>query len=93
MPRALGGATGTRRTQGSRGNLGGGVVRPGRHAALACGTRLPAALRGAASGLAQAQRLLGHSDPKLTMAVYTHLETKDLRGAVEGLPVLRAIDG
>ena len=39
-------------------------------------------------GMAQAQKLLGHSDPKLTMAIYTHLGTEDLRGAVESLPPL-----
>ena len=33
--------------------------------------------------LAQAQRLLGHSDPKLTAQVYTHLDVEDLRGAIE----------
>ena len=44
-------------------------------------------------GLAQAQRLLGHSDPKLTMAIYTHLETEDLRGAVESLPPIRVAQG
>ena len=37
-------------------------------------------------GLAQAQKLLGHSDPKLTAAIYTHLDTEDLRAAVECLP-------
>lgn len=35
--------------------------------------------------LQQVQRLLGHSDPKLTAAVYTHLEIDDLREAVERL--------
>ncbi len=30
------------------------------------------------------QRILGHSDPKLTARVYTHLEVEDLRAAVEG---------
>ena len=30
------------------------------------------------------QRMLGHSDPKLTARVYTHLEVEDLRAAVEG---------
>jgi site-specific recombinase XerD len=44
-------------------------------------------------GLAQAQRLLGHSDPKLTASIYTHLEPEDLREAVEGLPGLRRVDG
>jgi site-specific recombinase XerD len=44
-------------------------------------------------GLAQAQRLLGHSDPKLTMAIYTHLGIEDLRGAVESLPPLRVARG
>jgi integrase len=31
------------------------------------------------------QRLMGHSDPKLTARVYTHLELEDLRGAVEAM--------
>ncbi len=52
-----------------------------RHSAA---TRL---LRGGA-GLAKAQRLLGHSDPKLTAAVYGHLDAEDLREAVESLPPL-----
>jgi integrase len=39
------------------------------------------ARRGVAVG--QAQVLLGHRDPRLTMAVYTHLDTDDLRGAIE----------
>jgi len=30
-----------------------------------------------------AQRLLGHSDPRLTEAIYTHLSPEDLRAAVE----------
>ena len=38
-------------------------------------------------GLAQAQRLLGHSDPKLTTAIYTHLDAEDLRGAIATLGV------
>jgi integrase len=33
-------------------------------------------------GLVQVQRLLGHSDPKLTAQVYTHLDVEDLRRAV-----------
>jgi integrase len=33
--------------------------------------------------LVQAQQLLGHSDPKLTARVYSHLSLEDLRGAVE----------
>ena len=33
--------------------------------------------------LVHAQRILGHSDPRLTARVYTHLELEDLRGAVE----------
>jgi hypothetical protein len=37
----------------------------------------------ASVGLVQAQRLLGHSPPELTAAVYTHLGIEDLRGAVE----------
>ena len=35
--------------------------------------------------LVQAQKLLGHSDPKLTAEVYTHLAPDDLRGAVEAV--------
>jgi integrase len=34
-------------------------------------------------GLAHAQRLLGHSDPKLTARVYTHANVEDLRAALE----------
>src|SRR5688572_13509585 len=37
-------------------------------------------------GLVLAQRLLGHSDPKLTARVYSHVEVEDLRGAVVALP-------
>jgi integrase len=44
-------------------------------------TRL--ARRGVA--LVHAQRLLGHSDPKLTARVYTHLDAEDLRGAIASL--------
>lgn len=36
-------------------------------------------------GLVQVQRLLGHSDPKLTAQVYTHLDVEDLRRAVDGV--------
>ncbi len=35
--------------------------------------------------LVQAQRLLGHSDPKLTAQAYTDLSVEDLRGAVEAI--------
>ena len=43
--------------------------------------------------LQKAQRLLGHSDPKLTAAIYTHLETEDLRDAVDAMAeVLPAFD-
>jgi len=37
------------------------------------------------AGLVQAQRLLGHSDPKLTAQIYTHLDVEDLRSAIDGL--------
>jgi integrase len=40
----------------------------------------------AGAGLVQAQRVLGHSDPKTTARIYTHLDVEDLRGAVVGLP-------
>ncbi len=40
------------------------------------------ALGRAGVGLAQAQALLGHADPRLTAAVYMHLGVEDLRGAV-----------
>jgi len=33
--------------------------------------------------LTQTQRLMGHSDPRLTAKAYTHLDVEDLRGAVE----------
>ena len=33
-------------------------------------------------GLVQVQRLMGHSDPKLTAQVYTHLDVEDLRRAI-----------
>jgi integrase len=34
-------------------------------------------------GLVQAQHLLGHSDPKLTAKIYSHLEPDDLRTAMD----------
>ena len=37
------------------------------------------------AGLVHVQRLLGHSDPKLTAQVYTHLDVEDLRSAIEGV--------
>jgi integrase len=37
-------------------------------------------------GLAQAQRILGHSDPKLTAKIYTHVGVDELRDAVDRLP-------
>jgi len=40
------------------------------------------ALGRAGVGLTQAQALLGHSDPKLTASLYTHLGAEDLREAV-----------
>ena len=36
--------------------------------------------------LQHAQRLMGHSDPRLTVQVYTHLETEDLRTAISRMP-------
>lgn len=36
-------------------------------------------------GLTYAQRLLGHSDPRLTAMIYTHADVEDLRHAVERL--------
>ncbi len=44
-----------------------------------CNSRL--ARRGV--GVDQRQKLLGHSDPKLTAQVYTHLDVEDLRSALE----------
>ena len=38
--------------------------------------------------LIEAQHLMGHSDPKLTADLYTHLGVTDLRGAIEKLPQL-----
>lgn len=37
-----------------------------------------------------AQRILRHSDPKLTMSLYAHLGVMDTTAAVEGLPPLRS---
>jgi site-specific recombinase XerD len=39
-------------------------------------------------GLVQAQHLLGHSDPKLTARIYTHVGVEDLREAVDRVSVL-----
>jgi hypothetical protein len=36
--------------------------------------------------LIEAQKLLGHSDPKLTAQIYTHLEVEQLRDAIDKLP-------
>ena len=41
-------------------------------------------------GLVQAQRLLGHSDPKLTSKHYVQLEAEDLRQAIEKLESVKA---
>jgi integrase len=37
-------------------------------------------------GLVQAQRILGHSDPKLTARIYTHVGIEELREAMDSLP-------
>lgn len=37
-------------------------------------------------GLVHAQKLLGHSDPRLTTAIYVHLNVEDLRKAIVNLP-------
>jgi integrase len=42
-------------------------------------------------GLVQVQRLMGHSDPKLTAQVYTHLDVEDLRQAVETVKLRAAV--
>jgi len=34
------------------------------------------------------QRILGHSDPRLTAAAYVAFDVEDLRDAVEGMPVI-----
>ena len=49
--------------------------------------RHTAATRFARNGtpLPVTQRILGHSDPKMTARVYTHLDVEDLRQAVDGL--------
>jgi integrase len=39
-------------------------------------------------GITHAQHLLGHSDPKLTAQVYTHVRAEDLRPAIDALPEL-----
>jgi len=52
--------------------------------------RHTAATRLARAGvdLVRTQLILGHSDPKLTAEVYTHLATEDLRTAIESVPEL-----
>ncbi len=52
-----------------------------------CGTRHA---RGR-SPLQNTQKLLGHSDPKLTASTYSHIEGDDLRADVEGLPSLEPV--
>lgn len=51
--------------------------------------RHTAATRLARNGvpIATAQRILRHSDPKITMSIYSHLGIMDTHAAVEGLPV------
>lgn len=44
-------------------------------------------------GLVHAQNLLGHSDPRLTAAIYTHLDVEDLRKAVQILPCTTDLRG
>ena len=43
-------------------------------------------LQRAGVSLVHAQRLAGHSDPKLTAQVYTHVGVDELRGAIDRLP-------
>jgi len=43
-------------------------------------------LQRAGVSLVHAQKLAGHSDPKLTAMIYTHLNTEDLRAAIDMLP-------
>jgi integrase len=43
------------------------------------------------AALMHTQRLLGHSDPKLTAQVYSHLDAEDLRGAIDSTPSLGGI--
>jgi hypothetical protein len=38
--------------------------------------------------IVKAQRILGHSDPRLTAAAYVAFDVEDLRDAVEGMPVI-----
>ena len=54
--------------------------------------RHTAASRLARSGVSiiHAQKLLGHSDPRLTAEVYTHVETEELRSALRAVPKLGA---
>jgi integrase len=54
--------------------------------------RHSAATRFARAGvpLIKAQRILGHADPKLTAAIYSHLEAEDLR---EALGMIEATSG
>ena len=46
-------------------------------------------LERAGVSLSQAQKLMRHSDPRLTASVYLHLELEDARRAVESLNIAR----
>ncbi len=52
-----------------------------------CGTRHARQRR----PLQNTQKLLGHSDPKLTASTYSHIEGDDLREDVESLPSLEPV--
>lgn len=52
------------------------------HALRVC---LASRLARAGVGLVQVQKILGHSDPRLTASVYTTLEVEDLRSAIQTL--------
>ncbi len=43
--------------------------------------------------LSHAQAALGHSDPKLTAQVYTHLQAEDLRGWLAAMGELPRVGG
>jgi hypothetical protein len=79
------------------------VVASGKQKGDLCGTLKRDSLFGTSAGsgvpeaeppLAVTQRVLGHSDPKLTARVYTHLGTEDLRACpAEPITALRAAMG
>ena len=71
------------------------LERPGKDAAHPAGNDLrhtkATLLLKAGVDMHRVQRILGHTDGKVTVGTYAHLQVKDLRAAVNALPVARVI--